>query len=78
MKNSKITRISGLTLDIVGASLVAIAVLLQSNKTYSGESLPEFEDDIEDTVQHETIITSIGLIFLIIGFILIITSEMLV
>ena len=77
MNRFKITRISGLVFDLFGASLVAIAVLLEANKTYTGETLPEFEEDLDDTVNKETIITSIGLILIIIGFCLILASELL-
>lgn len=72
---SKNLRIIGLTLDIIGGSLIASAVILETGKRVSGESLPELESDIDNSTNQETIISIIGLIFLIFGFILLFASE---
>ena len=68
-------KLTGITFDIIGGSLIAIAVVREAGKKVSGETLPELEKDLDKTTNAEVIISSVGLGFIIFGFILLMIYE---
>ena len=75
MKTEKLVRVIGLVLDIVGGVLIGAAVLLETKKDVTNDTLEELEQDIETTVRKETRMTAAGIVVLVLGFLLLIACE---
>ena len=77
-RNVSIVKIIGLILDIVGGLLIGMTVFLETKKDVLGDSLLELEKDISDSIRLETKLTGAGIGFLVLGFILLLSAEIVV
>ena len=70
-----LTKLCGLLFDIIGGVLIAVAVVRETGKKTIGKPLEDLEKEIDTNINQETLLSSIGLGFIIAGFILLFIYE---
>ena len=61
--------------NMIGSILIATTVISLSTKKYKENDLLELENQLDDEVSTNTIITIFGIICLVVGFVLTIIGE---
>jgi hypothetical protein len=69
-------KLLGLLLDITGTIIIGIAVINLNRNLRHPKSLDKPEEEINEEIRNETVLTVIGIVLIFVGFLLIFGEEL--